>query len=223
MPFFDSKYGKWKRVLEPFIVANQRIDATLARLDEGAMTCDVGAGGRKITPDIVAVDAFWADGTDIVSDAARLAIADDTFDCVFCTGTLEHLPDPWAAAREIARVTKPGGLVHIDAPFMQGYHADPQDYWRFTQDGLRKLFEGFEEIECGVHIGPASGLCWTFVGFCQGLAKGPFMRKIWFRIGRLLAFPWKYLDTLIVKRPYSYLAAGGVYFVGRKPKPMSGQ
>lgn len=217
MPFLEAKYGKWKQLFEPFIVANQRIEATLARLSSDALICDVGAGGRRITPDIVTVDAFWAKDTDILSDAARLGIADDTFDCVFCTGTLEHLPDPWKSTREIARITKPGGLVHIDTPFMQGYHSDPHDYWRFTQDGLRKLFEDFEKVESGVHIGPASGLSWIFVCFCQAFARGPFMRKIMFRLGRLLAFPWKYLDTLLVKSPYSYLAAGGVYFVGRKP------
>ena len=217
MPFVDAQHGRWKRLLEPFIVANQRIDATLARLGENALICDVGAGGRRVTPDTITVDAFWSKDTDIVSDAARLGVADGVFDCVICTGTLEHLPDPWAASREIARITKPGGLVHIDAPFMQGYHADPHDYWRFTQDGLRKLFMDFEEVECGVHIGPASGLSWVFVAFCQALARGKLTRKMMFRLGRLLAFPWKYLDTIIVKSPYSYLAAGGVYFVGRKP------
>lgn len=218
MPFFDVQYGKWRSFLAAtYIVANPRIEATLARLDENALICDVGAGGRRITPRTITVDAFWGGDTDIVSDAAALSICDDAFDCVFCTGTLEHLPDPWGAAREIARIAKPGGLVHVDAPFMQGYHADPHDYWRFTQDGLRRLFADFEEIECGVHIGPASGLSWVFVGFCQSLARGPFMRRMMFRLGLLVAFPWKYLDTLIVKSPYSYLSAGGVYFVGRKP------
>ena len=217
MPFFEAKYGKWNRMWEPFIIANPRIEATLARLSDGALICDVGAGGRRITPDIVTVDAFWATDTDILSDAACLGIADGAFDCVFCTGTLEHLPDPWGSAREIARITKPGGLIHIDTPFMQGYHGDPHDYWRFTQDGLRKLFADFEEVECGVHIGPASGLSWIFLCFLQAFARRPITRKILFRIGRVLVFPVKYLDTLLVKSPYSYLAAGGVYFVGRKP------
>lgn len=217
MPFADAQFGKWKRLLEPFIVANPRVEATLAMLDTDARICDVGAGGRRITPATVTVDAFWGDNTDIVSDAASLGIASESFDCVFCTGTLEHLPDPWAAAREIARITRPGGIVHIDAPFMQGYHADPHDYWRFTQDGLHKLFQDFEEIDRGVHIGPASGLSWIFTAFCQGLAGNKRSRKWLFRFARIVAFPWKYLDLFMVKRPYSYLAAGGVYFVGKKP------
>lgn len=218
MPFYEAQHGKWKQLLEPYIVANPQIERTLALLNRDALICDVGAGGRRITADTVTVDAFWSENTNIVSDAAALAISDDKFDCVFCTGTFEHLPDPWAAAGEIARITKPGGIVYIDAPFMQGYHADPHDYWRFTQDGLRRLFQDFEVIDTGVHMGPASGMAWVFVAFCQGLAKNKFSRKLMFRLGRLIAFPWKYLDLFAVKSPYSYLAASGVYFIGRKPR-----
>lgn len=216
MPYFRAQHGKWRQMLEPYVVTNARISQTLKDLPEGAIICDVGAGGRRIHPQVIAIDAFWSNGTDLVSDASELAVVDEAADCVVCTGTLEHLPDPWKSAREIERITKPGGLVYVDAPFMQGYHADPKDYWRFTCDGLRELFAGFEEVESGVHIGPASGLCWVFVAFCQGLAKTESVRRWMFRLGRVLAFPWKYLDLLIVRGPYSYLGAGGVYFVGRK-------
>lgn len=216
MPYFGAQYGRLRQLLEPYIVTNARITQTLKDLPRGAIICDVGAGGRRISSDVIAIDAFWSKGTDLVSDACRLAVSDASVDCVVCTGTLEHLPDPWAAAREIARVTKPGGVVYVDAPFIQGYHADPKDYWRFTRDGLRELFRGFQEIESGVHIGPASGLCWTFVAFCQGLARTESVRRLMFRLGRILALPWKYLDLFIVRGPYSYLGAGGVYYVGRK-------
>lgn len=217
MPYVKSQYGKWRTLLEPYLVTNSKIEDTLQELTPGAVICDVGAGGRRITPDTITIDAFWGSDTDVASDAAALGIRDESADCVFCTGTLEHLPDPWAAAREISRIAKPGGVVYIDAPFMQGYHADPNDYWRFTKDGLRQLFPGFEEVDSGVHIGPASGLAWVFVAFCQGLAGGSTAKKLLFRVGRLLAFPWKYLDLLVVRRPYTYLAAGGVYYIGRKP------
>lgn len=220
MPYIEAQYGKWRRLLEPYLVTNSKIDETLRLLPPNARVCDVGAGGRRLTPDTITVDAFWSKDTDVVSDAAALGIADGVVDCVFCTGTLEHLPDPWAAASEMARITKPGGIIYVDAPFMQGYHADPHDYWRFTQDGLRRLFAGFEEIDSGVHIGPASGLAWVFVAFCQGLACRQVTRKIMFRLGRLIAFPWKYLDLLMVRKPYSYLAASGVYYVGRKPNEL---
>jgi ubiquinone/menaquinone biosynthesis C-methylase UbiE len=84
------------------------------------------------------VDAIAAPGVDIVGDIHELPILDDSFDCVFCTGTLEHVRDPWKAVQELRWIIlRPGGIVHIDVPFIQGYHPDPTDFWRFTLDGLR--------------------------------------------------------------------------------------
>jgi len=49
-------------------------------------------------------------------DAACLPFADDSFDRVLSSEVLEHLPDPGAAVGEIARVTRPGGIVVLSVP-----------------------------------------------------------------------------------------------------------
>lgn len=46
-------------------------------------------------------------------DAGNLQFDDASFDIVFSSDTFEHLPDPAAAAREIARVVKPGGAAFV--------------------------------------------------------------------------------------------------------------
>ena len=46
-----------------------------------------------------------------VGDAYALDFADDTFDVVHAHQTLQHVHDPVAVLREMARVTKPGGVV----------------------------------------------------------------------------------------------------------------
>ena len=48
-----------------------------------------------------------------VADASRLPFADDTFDATRCDRTLQHVPDPQAAVAEMARVTRPGGVVLV--------------------------------------------------------------------------------------------------------------
>jgi ubiquinone/menaquinone biosynthesis C-methylase UbiE len=50
-------------------------------------------------------------------DATRLPIKGEIFDLVCCLETLEHLPDDRTAINEIARVTKPGGMVILAVPY----------------------------------------------------------------------------------------------------------
>jgi demethylmenaquinone methyltransferase/2-methoxy-6-polyprenyl-1,4-benzoquinol methylase len=49
-------------------------------------------------------------------DAERLPFADDTFDAIWSSGSIEYWPDPVAALREFQRVVKPGGQVLVVGP-----------------------------------------------------------------------------------------------------------
>ncbi len=69
------------------------------------------------------------------------SIADETYDCVFCAGLLEHVDDIFAAMREISRVMKVGGVLLLGMPFGYRIHRAPQDFWRVTIHGLRYLLE----------------------------------------------------------------------------------
>jgi SAM-dependent methyltransferase len=201
----------------PTLVPRPQIPRTLAMLPQGARILDVGAGGRRITPNIVTFDAASGPNVDVVGDIHHLPIDDDSFDCVFCTGTLEHVPNPWQAIREINRVLKPGGLVHIDVPFIQGYHADPTDYWRFTLDGLRLLCECFKELDAGVHIGPTCGLVWVAREWADSLTANRFLSNLFLIIVALATAPLKYLDYLAIRSPKNHRVASAVYFRGEKP------
>ena len=63
-----------------------------------------------------------------------------SFDVVLCTQVLEHCDDPAQAVRELRRVTAPGGRVLASTHGVQVYHPSPEDYWRWTHAGLRRLF-----------------------------------------------------------------------------------
>jgi SAM-dependent methyltransferase len=64
------------------------------------------------------------------------------FDSVVCHQVLEHVKNPMAAAAEMARVLKPGGLAVISIPHLSRRHELPHDYYRFTPEGLRQVLEG---------------------------------------------------------------------------------
>ncbi|MFC5971510.1 methyltransferase domain-containing protein [Halomarina salina] len=49
-------------------------------------------------------------------DAERLPFADDTFDALWSSGSIEYWPDPVATLREFRRVVKPGGAVLVVGP-----------------------------------------------------------------------------------------------------------
>jgi len=54
--------------------------------------------------------------TALQADGACLPLRDDSVDFLFCTETLEHIPDPARAIREFARVLRPGGRLMIQSP-----------------------------------------------------------------------------------------------------------
>lgn len=70
----------------------------------------------------------------------------ESFDFVICEQVLEHVPDPVAAGRNLHALCRPGGQVLVSTPFLLRIHGSPDDFWRFTPNGLRKLLEqcGFE-------------------------------------------------------------------------------
>ncbi len=201
----------------PTVVPRPTIPITLASLPKGARVLDVGAGGRRIAPGVITFDAVAGPEVDLTGDIHRMPIDDATFDCVVCTGTLEHVRDPWQAVREMTRILRPGGVVHIDVPFMQGYHADPTDYWRFTLDGLRLLCNGFEEIDAGVHIGPTCGLIWVAREWADSLTGNRYLSHMFLTGMAILTAPFKYIDYLAIRSPRAHRVASAVFFRGRKP------
>ncbi len=88
---------------------------------------DPGAGTRTVRDDTLRVDCFADYEPDCVADATRLPFPDATFDYVFNSHLLEHLPDPRAAIREWLRLLKPGGhlaMVIPDTRFTRGMNTD---------------------------------------------------------------------------------------------------
>jgi SAM-dependent methyltransferase len=193
------------------------LQEALRLLGTGAAIVDLGAGGRRVAPHAFTVDAVAATSPDLVCDLHRIPLEDGRFDGAVCTGTLEHVRDPEQVGREIVRLLKEGGLAYIDVPFLQGFHADPDDFRRWTLPGLRLFCErlGLEVLSSGVHIGPGSALSWVASEYARVLFGGLLGRAASVVIRTLLT-PLQLLDQWLSHRRDAARIASGVYAIARK-------
>lgn len=139
--------------LPTYDCATMGIPSVNAALARGESILELGAGlDVHEAAAVVRTDAFvyGTDHLDVVADAHALPFADASFDFVFSFAVFEHLHSPWIAAKEIARVLRPGGSTYHLSAFMQPLHGYPDHYFNATESGLRRLFsDDFEVLEAG--------------------------------------------------------------------------
>lgn len=95
----------------------------------------------------VGADLRPGPGVDRVEDLRGLRIADGRVGTAICLDTLEHCADPVTAVRELHRVLRPhGGVCLISSAEPFGTHGSPDDPFRFTPEGVRRLLEPFDDV-----------------------------------------------------------------------------
>ena len=72
----------------------------------------------------------------------HFGIQDEVYDTVLCFNVLEHLYDYKNAVTESYRILKKGGVFIGATPFLVHYHPDPNDYFRYTDSAIEKIFTG---------------------------------------------------------------------------------
>ncbi len=120
------------------------------RVPEGTDLAEFRAlfGDRKV----VNVDIHPGENVDVVGDAHQLSrfFRPGAFAAAMSASLLEHLAAPWLVAAELNRVLASGAPVLHVAPTTWPEHAQPNDFWRFTAEGLALLFgpaTGFEVLD----------------------------------------------------------------------------
>jgi len=202
---------------------DEQVASALARVGARARIVDLGAGGRRISQDTVAVDFVAGPDTDVVGDVQRLPFRDGSIDLVFATGLFEHVEDERAVIAEIRRILRTGGLVHVEIPFLEAYHEDPIDVRRLTADGLDRAMrrEGFRTLRRGGHIGPTVALVslaarWSALWFEGEGRIAKALSFATFTAASFVLWPFKFLDGLLRRKKGAHGLSMGVYFTGEK-------
>lgn len=90
-----------------------------------------------------------------------LPYKDTVIDTVVCCNLLEHIYNHKHLTQEIFRALKSQGLFVGFVPFLVQYHPDPRDYFRYTEEALKRIFtdSGFVDIRVEIiGIGPIAVL-----------------------------------------------------------------
>jgi SAM-dependent methyltransferase len=106
-------------------------------------------------------------GAMIRGNTFHLPFRDESFDKVICSEVMEHVHDYTAAARELARVTKPGGLLAVTIPTATSEHL----YLRVGDDYFESLgghIRIFRPRQLAEGMA-AAGLATVGVGFAHAL------------------------------------------------------
>lgn len=116
----------------------------------GGVVIDLGGGKNpsyerfwNVKPEkFIRIDIDEKTGPDFVADLNKsLPFSDNYSDTVFLFNVIYILEDPSKTLREINRILKPGGKLFLTSPFIFNEAKEPNDYWRFTSEGLEKILK----------------------------------------------------------------------------------
>ncbi|MBC8351307.1 MAG: methyltransferase domain-containing protein [Planctomycetes bacterium] len=199
--FFRTLFRQFDRRDPQWAFLGRKITEMVARVGEGLSVLDIGAGECKYATllghaDYVSTDLVFSSDRhdfsliDVVADASAIPFRDAEFDVALNLVVLEHVPDPWLAVDEMARVLKPGGIAFAMIPLVRPEHLAPFDFHRFTRYGIQRMFEnsGFRVDS----IEGSNGTFWTAVHYARMISKteplkrygrrsirGMFLNRLW--------------------------------------------
>lgn len=189
---------------------------------KGGRGLNVGCGDTRLDPRLIDFDLARTPAAAVIGDALALPFADGCFSLVISQETVEHVFDPFRAVREMARVLDAGGTLYLQAPFVIGYHPGPEDYWRFTRAGMRRLVEqaGLECLRVEQAVGAGTGLYRITVEFFAVLTArvAPALYQPVKAVGSLVFFPLVWWNGFLSAGKQSDRIPGGYFAIGFKKK-----
>jgi|GEM_PF-579794 len=220
-PVWNTRSAKNLRRLEGEVFAENPKPVILNAGSGDASGPGMGALSDRFRARTINLDTAALPAVNLQADVGVIPVADGCVDLVLAKALLEHVPDPDAVISEFARVLRPGGLVYVEMPWLEGYHGYPADYRRWTAGETSRVFagHGFAEVGTGVVAGPASAAGLFFREFLGSFFDTPALKLLSKDvIGSVLVFPWRFLDIYLARKKSARVLAAVVYYIGVKSK-----
>jgi SAM-dependent methyltransferase len=199
------------------------VGSLLADLGNGR-GLNLGCGDTRLDPRLVNYDLVPTGVVDVLGDARALPFPDGQFALVISQEMVEHVPDPFRAVREMARVLSAGGTLYLQAPFVIGYHPGPEDYWRFSRAGMQRLLEqaGLECRRVEPAVGAGTGMYRIAVEFFAGLPARilPALYIPAKALASVVFFPLVWWNGFLARGKQSDRIPGGYFAIGCKKQTL---
>jgi hypothetical protein len=174
---YDAAFGRSESQRRETINRGNRYPDTyrwaMDLLAPNGLAIDCGSGDRTYGDRrLLSFEYLPFELPDVFGDGRVLPFRDAAFDVVFSQAVMEHMSDPFQAARELVRILKPGGLLYAESAFMQPLHAVPYHFFNTTPWGIEELFvrNGLESAGVEWFGGLAGSLKW-YMDVCGGSKK----------------------------------------------------
>lgn len=233
--FENDRYVTLKNYLYNYLLRKRAVEKAMRSVKKG-IVLEIGSGISPVLTsweNVVYTDLsssaldmlkkIHGRGQYVVADAMNLPFDDEYFSHVISSEVLEHLEDDKKALREIARVTKPEGILMITFPHRHFYFSHDDRYVHhyrryelaemislldeagFHTEYVRKVLGPLEKITMWAVTICASGLeRWKGKGDVEEKQKNPsgVVVKL-FQWGNKLYAGIAWLDALIMPRVLS--------------------
>ncbi len=133
----------------------------------------------------------------LIGDAMALPFHDKSVNVLFFNHVLEHVPDPYGALEELARVLKPGGWLYLATPnawwFWEVHYRMPGIHWMPgpIRDVLVRVIRGEERFDVRL---------WSYISVTRTL------RKMGFHVENVVPLLFFERPSYLRKRSWRWMA-----------------
>ncbi|MEK7598922.1 MAG: methyltransferase domain-containing protein [Patescibacteria group bacterium] len=187
-------------------------------MPKGSVILNIASGPKIIRDDVINVDIEPYAGVAVCADIMNLPFKDEAADAVICESSFEHFKNPEKALLEMKRVLKNGGLIYASLPFICGFHASPDDYFRWTEAGIAEFFKEFETKELAVGWGPTYALTAILREWLALVLSfnSVFLHEFLAIVFTVIFAPFNFLDHILARYHSAKNISFGFYYIGIK-------